>query len=127
MIVAKAAMFASLILLGLIARADAPATRPTTQPTTVAQMEAKGWTLAFSDEFKGDKLDTAKWSDQYWNGRYHGNNELQYYAPDAYELKDACQRLILQKREAGGRKYTRGRIQSLEHFEQKSGWFELRA
>jgi beta-glucanase (GH16 family) len=109
------------------ARTTGATTRPSTRPSTVAEMEAKGWVLTFSDEFEGEKLDSSKWTDQYWNGRYHGNNELQYYAPDGYEVKDGRLRLLGQRREAGGRQYTSGMIQSLGHFEQRYGWFEIRA
>src|SRR5690348_4231745 len=41
-----------------------------------------GWVLTFHDEFDGTALDTSRWNDQYWHGRTHSNNELEYYAPD---------------------------------------------
>lgn len=88
--------------------------------------------LSFSDEFDGSKLDAGKWIDQYpdhW-GRFHGNNEQQYYAPDSHEIRDGKLILRAQKRAlpvARGRPYTSAMIASQPHFVQTYGWWEMRA
>jgi beta-glucanase (GH16 family) len=87
----------------------------------------KGWRLTFHDEFDGGKLDAAKWTDRYWHGRTHSNNEQQYYAPDGYEVKDGRLRLKAEKRAMGGMPYTSGMIASHDKFSQQYGWFEIRA
>jgi beta-glucanase (GH16 family) len=86
-----------------------------------------GWELVFHDEFDGTELDRAKWNDQYWHGRTHSNNELQYYAPDGYEVRGGRLRLKGEKRQMGGREYTSGMITSLGKFSQTYGYFEMRA
>jgi beta-glucanase (GH16 family) len=86
-----------------------------------------GWTLTFHDEFDRDRLDPANWIDRYWHGRTHSNNELQYYAPDGYEVAEGRLRLKAERRAMGGMKYTSGMVTSLGHFDQKFGSFEIRA
>jgi beta-glucanase (GH16 family) len=86
-----------------------------------------GWELTFHDEFDGAKLDPTKWNDQYWHGRTHSNNELQYYAPDGYEVGQGRLRFKGEKRKMGGMNYTSGMITSLDHFSQTYGLFEIRA
>jgi beta-glucanase (GH16 family) len=86
-----------------------------------------GWVLTFHDEFDGTALDTSRWNDQYWHGRTHSNNELEYYAPDGYEVRDGRLRLKGERRAMGGRDYTSGMITSLGHFAQTYGYFEIRA
>jgi hypothetical protein len=67
---------------------------PATRQSDAPPIEKAGWTLTFHDEFDGNELDTHKWSDHYWHGRTHANRELEYYAPDGYEVKDGLLRLI---------------------------------
>lgn len=109
----------------------APRDKPTaTVPLkkAIKEMEKKGWTLTFHDEFDGKKLDTKKWIGSYPdNVRTHSNNEQQYYAEDGYEMKDGALRLIGLKREKGGMPYTSGIVTSYGKFSQKYGWFEIRA
>jgi beta-glucanase (GH16 family) len=92
-----------------------------------AGREKPGWKLAFADEFDGTALDRSKWNDRYWDGRTHSNNELEYYAPDGYEVSGGLLRLKGEKRRMGGREYTSGMITSLGKFAQQYGWFEIRA
>src|SRR5262249_34885851 len=92
-----------------------------------AEWEKPGWTLTFHDEFDGAKLDPAKWEDHYWHGRTHSNNELQYYAPDGYEVRNGWLRFKGERRRMGGMPFTSGMISSLGHFSQKFGLFEIRA
>jgi len=115
-----------LTCLGLVGAG--PATRPSEPPP----MEKKGWTLTFHDEFDGTRLDDSKWSDHYWHGRTHANRELEYYAPDAYEVADGRLRLIARPappenwKNTAGLPYTSGMIEGSGKFSQKYGWFEIR-
>jgi beta-glucanase (GH16 family) len=91
-----------------------------------------GYVIAFSDEFAGTRLDPKKWIDLYpdrW-GRFHSNNEQQYYAPDGYEVKGGLLLLRAETRhlpEGRDRPYTSGMIASQPFFTQKFGWWEIRA
>src|SRR5437660_12264749 len=65
----------------------------------IEAMEAKGWTLAFHDEFEGKALDTSRWIDSYPdNVRTHSNNEQQYYATDGYLIDKGLLRLKAERR-----------------------------
>jgi beta-glucanase (GH16 family) len=85
-----------------------------------------GWVLTFQDEFNGRALDTSKWSDHYYHGRTHGD-ELQYYAPDGYEVRNGILRLKGEKRQMEGHQYTSGMIEGSGKFAQRYGYFEIRA
>jgi len=93
-------------------------------------MKSKGWNLTFSDEFSGKALNRDVWNDQYWHGRTHGP-ELQWYAPDVFEVSKGRLRVKAEKRDAGEgddkRPYTSGVITTLGRFSQEYGWFEIRA
>jgi beta-glucanase (GH16 family) len=91
-------------------------------------MEKAGWTLTFHDEFNGKALDRSKWIDSYPdNVRTHSNNEQQYYAEDGWKVGKGAIRFKAEKRSMGGMPYTSGMISSFGKFEQKYGWFEIRA
>ncbi len=67
---------------------------PTTQPTTTSTEPAQplpigvpgAWTLAFSDDFDGDRIDTDKWEPGWFNGTSHSppvnDREAGCYHPD---------------------------------------------
>ncbi len=114
------AMALGVMAFTLAARADEA------QKST-AGTDKPGWTLVFHDEFDGTKLDTSKWEDQYWHGRTHGNQELQYYAPDGYEVRDGLLILKGEKRSMNGHPYTSGMVTSFKSFSQQYGYFEIRA
>jgi beta-glucanase (GH16 family) len=121
------AVFCAALLTTTAAFSSKGAPRMQNEALSVREMEKKGWRLTFRDEFNGRKLDQTKWSDSYWYGRTHGNNELQYYAPDGYELKNGILRLKAEKRRYEGHDYTSGMISSHGKFVQKYGYFEIRA
>jgi hypothetical protein len=83
------------------------------------QMIREKWNLTFEDDFDGDKIDDSKWShcpewerkDGFWS------NE------DAY--LDGEGNLIIRVDERDG-KYYSGAIRSMDKFEQKQGFFEIR-
>lgn len=63
------------------------------QGSTVAEMEAKGYTLTWADEFDGDTLNEAYWTHQVGNGGSEGiygwgNNEKQVYRAESTSLAD---------------------------------------
>lgn len=117
----------------LAACAIALAAGPETKPTgNVPSIGRPGWQLTFHDEFDGDKLDEAKWSDHYYHGRTHQNRELEYYAPNGYEVKHGLLRLIARpvppenRSATAGLPYTSGMIEGSGKFAQRYGWFEIR-
>src|SRR5229473_3500037 len=73
-----------LLLAAVLPFADAIVARA----DTANNIDKPGWKLTFHDEFDGAQLDATKWDDHYWHGRTHSNNELEYYAPDGYEVGD---------------------------------------
>jgi beta-glucanase (GH16 family) len=123
-----------LMLLCLIGSAGVVRAAAETRPGDQAAppLEKPGWTLTFHDEFSGTRLDEKKWSDHYYHGRTHANRELEYYAPDGYQVKDGILRLIArkvprdQRSKTDGLPYTSGMIEGSGKFAQKYGWFEIR-
>lgn len=82
------------------------------------------WQLTFSDEFNGTSLDAQKWNTQYPSGN---GGELQYYAPDAFSLRDSILSIIADRRPMHGYPYSSGIITTQERFSQKYGFFTMRA
>lgn len=99
------------------------AVQPT--PTAIPVPTKVGWRLVFDDEFNGSKLDTHKWSTQYWWGRTNPP-EMQFYAPDAFTLQRGLLRIEAQQRSVQGFKYTSGLITSRESFQFTYGYAEFR-
>lgn len=118
------AILSAAVLALTMAGANAQTAKP--KPTVAPPLRKPGWVLTFHDEFNGKALDTKKWWDCYWHGRTHGDQELEYYAPDSYEVKSGMLRLRADRREMGGKPYTSGMIESHDKFSQKYGWFEIR-
>jgi beta-glucanase (GH16 family) len=112
-----------LLLLGLCLLAGALSVHA----DSGGNSEKPGWKLTFHDEFNETQLDPTKWDDHYWHGRTHSNNELEYYAPDGYEVADGRLRLKGERRQMAGHEYTAGMISSFGHFAQQYGYFEIRA
>jgi beta-glucanase (GH16 family) len=122
----------ALLAVCLTGTAAGAGTRPAATQPAAPPAQKPGWTLTLDDEFEGSRLDTTKWSDHYWHGRTHANRELEYYAPDGYELKDGMLRLIARpvapedREKTKGLPYTSGMIEGSRKFAQKYGWFEIR-
>ncbi|MDX1933620.1 MAG: glycoside hydrolase family 16 protein [Capsulimonadales bacterium] len=120
--------------------ADVDAAVPASEPASVErrpepppapgtpQTAPNLWTLTFSDEFDGNRLNGAKWLDCYPGGvRTHSNNEQQFYAPDGVTVGGGRMTFTALRREMGGKPYTSGMVSSHGRFMQKYGWFEIRA
>lgn len=93
-------------------------------PKTAAPTLACTWQETFHDDFNGSSLDTKKWNTKYPPGNF---GELQYYAPDAFAVKDGILHITAEKRSLAGRHYTSGIITSVNSFSQQYGYFKMRA
>ena len=72
--------------------------------------DSRKWSLVWSDEFDGTKLDTSKWS--YETGSGH-NNEKQYYTKDNISVSDGTLKITAKKESVSGYPYTSGRIETI--------------
>lgn len=105
---------------------------------------ADSWTLVWSDEFEGDRLDLSKWDFDVGNGFFDyksqswvpgwGNEELQYYTREADNLtvKDSLLTIRAIKEAIHGCGYTSARIKTRKRdgtplFAKTYGRFEIRA
>lgn len=87
-----------------------------------------GWQMTFSDEFDRAALDRARWTTYPRWGRVDWKGEeLQYYADDAFELRNGVLRIEAEERQMEGKDYTSGLIETRFSFEQAYGYFEIRA
>ena len=99
-------------------------------PNPIAGFEAPvsypGYSLAWSDEFIGDVLNTEDWNLEV-NGDGGGNNELQYYRAENAYLREGL--LIIEAREESfaGRDYTSARLTTQDKFEFTYGRIDIRA
>lgn len=82
--------------------------------------------MTFNDEFEGTLLDTGKWSTAYRWGRKNPP-ELQYYAPDAFELQNGILRIRAERRQMAGLDYTSGLIATHNNYTFTYGYVETRA
>ena len=90
------------------------------------------WTLAWNDEFDGDRLDTSKWSFQVGNGCDiglcgWGNNELQTYTTSNATVGSGLLSITAREQSVAGSDYTSARIRTIEKGDWKYGRFEVRA
>ncbi|HUP89516.1 MAG TPA: glycoside hydrolase family 16 protein [Longimicrobiales bacterium] len=89
-----------------------------------ATPNVKGWTLVWSDEFNGTKLDTTKWNVLTREQSKH--DELQFYLPDEVYLEQGHLRIRSRIRDYGSMKYTSGRLDTSGKFSPVYGRFEIR-
>jgi beta-glucanase (GH16 family) len=87
------------------------------------------WTMTFSDEFNGTSVNRNAWrSDYFPNG---GNGEQQQYVSDNshnnYVEQNGALQIVARKESLSGQPYTSGIIHTKGLFEQKYGFFEIRA
>jgi len=88
---------------------------------------AASWQLAFSDDFDGQSLDEGKWTSEFPWGRDRSSvGELQYYAPDAFNLDKGRLGITAQTTSEGSHQYTSGLISSHNSFAPEFGRFEIR-
>jgi beta-glucanase (GH16 family) len=100
-----------------------------TSPHAQTQAIVPGGTarLTFSDDFNGPSLDRTKWNSNYTNATRNLPGEEQIYTPDSFELRDGRLNIIAAKRNVAGYKFTSGALTTFGSFEQKYGYFEIRA
>ncbi len=90
------------------------------------------WTLVWSDEFNGDRIDLSKWEHEV-NATGGGNNELQYYTERSQNswVSDGVLHIqALNERYTGPegtRNFTSARLRTLNKGDWKYGRFEVRA
>ena len=87
------------------------------------------WTMTFNDEFDGTSLNRNAWrSDYFPNG---GNGEMQQYVSDNshnnYLVQNGNLQIIARKETLNGQSFTSGIIHTKGLFEQKYGFYEIRA
>jgi beta-glucanase (GH16 family) len=87
------------------------------------------WHLKFRDEFSGNALDRKKWSTTFpWGARtIASNDELEYYADDAFKVAHGILRIRADRRRVGKFTYTSGMITSYASFDSTYGYYEIRA
>jgi len=104
------------------------------KPAHKVDLQPKGWTLVWSDEFNGPNgslPDPSKWK-IVTSGSGFGNQELEYYTSRAANLHQQNGKLVITARREnyagrdGSRLYTSARIESQGHFELKYGRIEAR-
>lgn len=109
----------------LLTPAPPPASVTPEMTNTPQSLDKPGWKLVFGDEFNDQYLST-KWATQLRWGR-HNPPELQYYAPDAFELQDGLLRIKAERRMVEDQNYTSGVIASFSTFNFQFGYVEMRA
>lgn len=117
-----------------------------------ADHAAAEWELTFEDDFSGTELDRRTWktSDYWGNQTLPGNDELQCYVPDAFQVDDGILQIVAQRQQipqdacfaaetdleftsgmistAGCNRYDdRAKCEALDQFAQRYGYFEMRA
>ena len=89
-----------------------------------SRRKAQPWTLVWSDEFDGDRVDPLRWDFDIGNGFYDyknhawiagwGNEELQYYThePENVQVRDSCVFIRAVKAPLHGCGYTSARLKT---------------
>jgi beta-glucanase (GH16 family) len=92
-----------------------------------AKDPASGWQMVFEDDFNGGSLDEQKWTSAFPWGRDRSNvGELQYYAPDAFNLNSGKLNIVAKPTPNGDHAYDSGLIASYASFAPEFGRFEIR-
>jgi beta-glucanase (GH16 family) len=92
-------------------------------------LSVKTWTLNWSDEFNGNKLDTSVWTYEIGNKDGWGNQESEYYtAGDNIKFENGSLVIIPRMKTVGGEtEYTSTRIKTADKKTFKYGKMEIRA
>jgi len=91
-----------------------------------------GWTLVWSDEFEGTRLDPERWSVQVGDGCDidlcgWGNNELQWYREENVQVSGGVLTITARAEPEGGKAYTSARIRTLGKGDWTYGRVDVRA
>ncbi len=120
-VILSAVVLVLSLLVGPVA--ETAAKRRHKPPTT----PAISWQMSFNDDFDGQSLDEGKWTSEFPWGRDRSNvGELQYYAPDAFNLDSGRLGITAQPSSDGSHQYTSGLISSHNSFSPEFGRFEIR-
>lgn len=98
--------------------------QPSAAPVTYSRRPA-GYKLVFSDEFSGTRLDTTKWSPELAWGPTNPL-EQQYYTSQALRLGSGRLVITARRRQAHGKTYTSGAINTARQFKFRYGYVESR-
>ncbi|MEB1808208.1 MAG: glycoside hydrolase family 16 protein [Bacillaceae bacterium] len=90
----------------------------------IDEQEEGGWKLVFFDDFKGEKLNTKKWTAQKRKENY--NNELQEYSPKNVEIRDGRLQLIAKDDGVAPKKYSSGLVETKGKFDFLYGKVEVK-
>jgi beta-glucanase (GH16 family) len=101
----------------------------------VAPTSYPGYTLAWSDEFDGDTVNTDNWGFDIGNGNNGwGNGELEYYREENASVEDGLLIIEAQKHvppidlpQKTGNRYTSSKLTSIDKVEFKYGRVDIRA
>lgn len=86
-----------------------------------------GWQVVFEDDFSGGSLDERTWTTAFPWGRDRSSvGELQYYAPDAFEVGGGKLSIKAKPTPNGSHAYDSGLISSHASFASEYGRFEIR-
>ena len=123
-LIALAIVFATHLISQIAStQAIEPSHHSVSTPVDLSRMA-----LVFSDEFSEATLDRDRWVTEFWNGvrTNAGNQEAQYYVPDAFEFIDDTLRIRADEKSIAGFDYTSGLISTRESFIFQNGYMELR-
>jgi beta-glucanase (GH16 family) len=84
------------------------------------------WTLVFSDEFNGTRLDKRKWLTGYPYNRPPQHGELEGYEASAVTMANGMLNLTATRQPSGTQPYTSGMINSARSFSWQYGVAEIR-
>lgn len=117
------------IFLAFIAKAPNNTQAANNQAGITPVGQGSGWSMTFNDDFNGSSLNRNVWrSDYFPNG---GNGEMQQYVSDNshnnYIVQKGMLQIVGRKETLNGQPYTSGIIHTKGRFEQKYGYFEIRA
>lgn len=109
-----------------VVAADLVTTSGSVSPTNFKSTPVSSkWTLVFSDEFNGTSLDLSKWRP--YGPWPQGGDTQNYMMKDEVSVKGGVLKLRAQRRNAGGRPYMSGGVDTHFTFSQTYGKWEIRA
>lgn len=103
---------------------DMPSYATGTTPVPIGP--AGSWSLVFSDEFSGTRLNKKKWRTDYPYNRAPQHGELEGYAASAVRVANGYLNLTATRAPLGSQPYTSGMVASARKFDWQFGVAEIR-